>query len=200
MNARADGAVVAVSVLDTLRQATAACHQQIEARMNWGDSMDLARYGRVLQGFDAFLAGWEPAVRAALPARLHAWFDGRTRRGMLRHDLQVLGLPTLRDAHAVMDVDSSAAAFGSLYVMEGSALGGQLIARQLAQQHGLDADSGARYFIGWGAETGVHWREFRALCEREVGEHAADRGNAATAAVATFNALLRQFERCGALA
>lgn len=139
--------------------------------------MDLRRlqepghYARVLQVLDAFLAGWEPAVAAALPARWQEWLQARSRRGFLRHDLQYLGIAPRAPARMVPLTDR-AAAWGSIYVMEGSALGGQFISRSLAHA-GLHPAGGACYFNGWGDATAGMWREVRQLLVAELDSPAA---------------------------
>jgi heme oxygenase len=45
--------------------------------------------------------------------------------------------------------------------MEGSTLGGKFIARQLRNQLGLTASSGAAFFSGYGEETGLRWKKFQ---------------------------------------
>jgi heme oxygenase (biliverdin-IX-beta and delta-forming) len=47
-----------------------------------------------------------------------------------------------------------------MYVMEGSTLGGQLIAKQLQKTLHLSAGKGDAYFRGHGDQTGPMWREF----------------------------------------
>ena len=49
-------------------------------------------------------------------------------------------------------------AVGCLYVLEGSTLGGQIILRRAAERLGIDADTGAGFFHGYGAQTGAMWR------------------------------------------
>ena len=49
---------------------------------------------------------------------------------------------------------------GFRYVIEGSALGGQVIARFLKANLGLDETGGASFFIGNGIDTGPRWRKF----------------------------------------
>ena len=58
------------------------------------------------------------------------------------------------------DLATPAAIVGALYVIEGSTLGGKVIARQLAAHLGLNAAKGARFFHGHGAATEAHWGEF----------------------------------------
>ena len=175
------------AVLTALRQATAASHEALEQHLRLDADIDPARYARLLTGFHRFLAAWEPCVLAALPPRLHAWFRGRSRLPFLQHDLQHLGLPHPAPAPGdhLPPLDGLPAAFGSLYVVEGSALGGQVIARRLAPRFG----GGTAYFHGWGDDTGRLWRGFREVLAAEVGADPAHHAQAAQAAVRTFEGL-----------
>jgi heme oxygenase (biliverdin-IX-beta and delta-forming) len=169
-----------------LRTATHAHHERVDALMDLSRMHERSHYVRVLRVLDAFLAGWEPAVIAVLPARWHPWLRARSRRALLRRDLHQLGVVP---AAAVRfgPLRDAAAGWGSIYVMEGSALGGQLIARTLARA-GLDASHGAAYFHGWGEATGAMWREVRELLASELQAPAA-LDEACQAARQTFDAL-----------
>jgi len=61
-------------------------------------------------------------------------------------------------------LDGSGAAWGSLYVLEGSTLGGQVIEAALAAQAGSPA-SGLTYFNDRGRRTGALWRETKQVIE-----------------------------------
>ena len=50
---------------------------------------------------------------------------------------------------------------GRMYVMEGSTLGGQYIARHVEETLGIRPGEGNSYFRGYGDATGERWREFR---------------------------------------
>lgn len=147
---------------------------------------DPTHYAGVLQVLDAFLAAWEPAVAAALPARWHEWLQVRSRRPFLRSDLDALGLRSQAPAR-LPSFQGEAAAWGSIYVMEGSALGGQFIARALART-GVAPGSGGAYFHGWGDATGGMWREVRGLLGTQLATPAAI-AQACEAARTTFDAL-----------
>ena len=179
------------SALDALRQATREHHARIDRLMDLPRLQERPRYGRVLQAFDAFLAPWEESVAHALPARWHGWLHDRSRRSFLREDLAVLKLRPL-PAPPVPPLASAAEAWGSLYVIEGSALGGQVIARALAHS-GTGPDSGAAYFHGWGADTPGLWHEFRARLLEEL-PGPAQVAAACAAACATFDALAAHLE------
>lgn len=178
-------------VIVQLRQATRGRHDAIEALLALDGEVSLAHYLRVLDGLALFLPAWEAAVEAALPTRLRPWFRSRGRAERIRRDLAALNRPPAGRASQALRLRGVAAAFGSIYVLEGAALGGQLIARRLAQAHGLDETNGAAYFAGAGSGTGELWREFREMLEEEVGPQPRARQEAADAACATFDALLR---------
>lgn len=182
------------SLLTRLRQASAAQHQAIEALLRLDGEIAMPHYRAVLSGFAAFLQAWEPAVRAALPADMQGWFDARSRLAFLRQDLQALGIEEPAADAGMADalgLDTAAAALGSMYVLEGSALGGQLITKTVARTLGLSPQAGAAYFHGWGERTGANWREFRQVLEQRVPQ--AEHPAAAQAAVRTFEALLAGF-------
>lgn len=177
-------------VLAALRQATRASHDAIESLLGLEHPFGLDHYAHVLQGFAAFLSPWELQLRAALPPPLRPWFDARRRAHLVLRDLQALDVPapSVERVTRLLPLPTPAAAFGSLYVLEGSALGGQLIARGLAERHGIAAGNGGAYFIGAGPRTGALWREFRERLELNVTTPEA-REQACAAAVQTFDAL-----------
>ncbi len=178
-----------------LRQCTADQHRSIESVLALDSPFDLRHYRRVLRGFGVFHAAWEPRVAAALPAADAAWFIARSRRPLLQRDLQALliELPLPVAGPSRIPLDDRASAWGSMYVLEGSALGGQLIARRLVEQLGIRPDRGGAYFHGWGSETGAMWRKFRERLEQEVGSDPAAMARACHAAGATFDALTDVF-------
>lgn len=58
-------------------------------------------------------------------------------------------------------VTNTSQAFGCLYVMEGSTLGGQMIARTIKEVLNIDSNSGVSFFNGYGKETGSKWKLFQ---------------------------------------
>jgi len=186
------------SALAALRVATHARHESLESLLQLTDRpLGRDRYISVLLGFELFLRAWEPRLRAALPASLTAHFDTQCRLSLVRADLAALGVTPLQDSAqlgARLPLPDTAAALGSWYVLAGSALGGQVIARQVSKTLGYTPAHGAAYFHGWGAETGRRWRGYRALLAAHVTEDR-DIQSAADAAVATFDLLSDVFQR-----
>ena len=188
--------------IGSLRRATTVRHHLLESVLTLGDPLELGGYIDAMRGFELFLARWEPRVRAGLPARLHDWLASRSRHKLACLDLAQFGCEPSCDsgvtaacASLVDDIElhSTAAAFGSIYVLEGSALGGQVIAKAASETLGLGPENGAAYFNGFRLETALRWREFQLLLEVEVGSRPEARQDACKAAKQTFDALIGIF-------
>ena len=153
-----------------LRAATEAAHRRLERRLALlALPLQRQRFLAILQGFWGFHSVWEPAL-ADCPA-LASLTQGRSRLALLRADLLALGLQPAEIAalplcHGAEGLGGSAERLlGSLYVMEGSTLGGQVIARQL-QEAAWAPPVGLHYFNPYGARTGAMWRALLAALAR----------------------------------
>ena len=151
-------------ILDALKQETRQQHAHLEELNSL--PRNTSDYVRLLEGFWGIIVPWEEHVAAALPAEdpLRA---GREKAGWLRDDLTFFGysparLAALPRCPALPATPSRAHLLGGCYVIEGSTLGGQVIARHLAAVLGLRAGQGDRYFRSYGGETAARWQEFRA--------------------------------------
>ncbi len=199
------------SVLAALRNATRAQHERVESLLRLAGHFSLREYAQAIHALALFTQAWEPLMLAALPPRLLFWIVPGVRLARLRPDLATVGLreasnrllaaavapgagpvnascaPALR-----LQLADTPAALGSLYVIEGSALGGQVVARQAHALHGLGPACGAAYFSGAGQEAGPRWRRLRALLEDEL-QTPAEIERACDAARQTFDALAMMF-------
>lgn len=179
-----------------MRAATRSHHERIERLLGLNQPMALNRYGAIVGGFHSFLAAWEPRLREALPPRLHEWLGQRGRAAFAAADMAFLGMPPSLPTPVpdCLAEPGLPAAFGSMYVIEGSALGGQVITPWLKRDLGLEPGRGASYFHGHGDRTGAMWRDFRQRATAEVGDNEAGRLAACRAAERTFDALIATFE------
>lgn len=177
------------AVIAALRDATRRHHAQIEERFQLGSNFGLAHYHRALIAFASFLAAWEPRLAQALPPHRRDWFQARSRLGLLRLDLAALGLREPAPS-ASLDIPLSmpGAAWGSLYVVEGSALGGQLIAAHLRKGHGIGVHNGGAFFHGRGPATAALWRDFLQQLSQAV-QGPREQASACRAAQETFESL-----------
>ncbi|WP_205082726.1 biliverdin-producing heme oxygenase [Paracraurococcus ruber] len=184
-----------------LRAETQDLHDRIETNPRFARLMapdlGLAEY----RGLVAALLGHHAAAEAAvalagglLPRALD--LDRRlTRSRLLAEDLRALGLA--EDAIAALprcpgySLRSAEAAWGTLYVLEGSALGGQLIARHLAAVLGLSPAHGCAGMVPHGGETGLLWRGFKQLLDDAARADALDPAAVVAAARHAFDTLDR---------
>ena len=190
-------------VIVSLRRATSIRHRTLESVLQLAHPLSRRRYLDALNGFQMFLSTWEPRIEVALPASLRKWFASRSRYALLRQDLaqfdeQPLVQQHIRDvcakAERQIDLVSVPAIFGSMYVLEGSALGGQVIAKVARDALGFGPANGAAYFNGVDSHTMARWNDFCALLDQQVGPGGPARQEACAAAQQTFDALISTFK------
>ena len=145
---------------ETLRERTRDCHDAVEAHVRVSEQLgERERYAELLAFFARTLAPVE------------AWLEGHDAPGanpqggvaMLHADLRAVGREPADQAAAFEPGPrGEAAALGVMYVVEGSALGGQMIARDAEKNLGVTPDRGASFFARGGADGMAGWRRFKA--------------------------------------
>jgi heme oxygenase len=199
--------------LARLRAGTREAHARIETVPALSRLMapDLTHdeYIALLQHLHAFHTQFEPAIAAALEARPEAaaMLDGARPRA-LAEDLVWFGARPVMPP-SLPRLDTTGAALGALYVIEGSGLGGRVIARHLMGSLGVGAGSGGSFYCNLSADAArQRWHRLCALLEPANGSDvdAAESGETermVDGALQTFGALdrfLRQIAgavRCG---
>jgi len=170
------GSYGARSARRLLRDATAASHRALETR---------PRMGRLLSAepqrddYSAVLRSFLPVHRLLEPAasELAGWAPGCSgeRLAALRADLADLGSDAAEPPVPAVPVPADRAeAFGACYVLEGSFLGGTVIARHLRQHFG--ADLPLRYFAAPEIDRDRRWEQFLSRLEEAL---ASDQARAA---------------------
>jgi heme oxygenase len=169
-----------------LRAVTGPSHRALEGGLGlMNEFLDLNTYQTVLSRFYGFWSGWQPQIANLL--QNDALLTPRRRLHLLAADLAVLGvseheLATLPTCPLTV-LHDAAEALGSLYVLEGSTLGGGLIRRNVHRRLGNMAMSCCTYFHGYGAATDEMWRSYLEVLDAAP---AADQPKIGAGAVATF--------------
>jgi len=167
--------------LDQLRDATRARHAALDTQLRLESP---AAYVRFAIATLAAIETLEPAIAA------HVAGFGTDRVVALRADLEELGAaPAPALAHPAFA--SPSAAFGAAYVMEGSTLGGLVLADRVEAL----GSTATRYLRLRGSATGARWKHFLAELEARV----TDRGACCAAAVATFAHYEAAYRQYGSL-
>ena len=178
----------------SLRLQTAEQHLAVEAAFALPAQLaDRASYAALLGLLRGFYAPLETALGALTGwDRLTPPIDlaARQRARLIDDDLRALGLgapptqPTRQPVHWP-ELDSLAQGLGCLYVLEGSALGGRIVARQA--RAALGADLPVAFFTSAGREhLGADWRALQAALDTVVDGSFAQ--EVVTAARQTFTA------------
>ncbi len=155
-----------MSIRDSLRQATKVHHQRLHDHPALAGILTphypLSRYLSLLQGFTLFYQ----AVEAELPATLEGFsYEPRRKLPWLTQDLQYFQLPLPSPSTASVPLLSQEQQIGTLYVIEGSTLGGQVIAGHLLAHLGVEPAKGGRFYHGYGPDTASHWQAFTGLLD-----------------------------------
>jgi len=156
------------SFLENLRAATTNSHTALEALPV---SMSIMNPAVTNNEYALYLTLMHDVVKDAeeniFPAVYKSveGLDVHPKAQFIEADLKTLG--TTKDTAATpltknLDLTklTPAFAFGVMYVIEGSSLGGRVILKNIHGALGHDADNGAAYFSGYGAQTGSHWKAF----------------------------------------
>lgn len=181
--------------MKSLKEQTAALHEEIELYLPVSDSaFDLHYYGEVLKKFARFFAVYEPHVQSILAgSSLKEFFENRRKLPLLQQDLKELALENPAPAHVDLSyIHNLPTAIGSLYVIEGSTLGGQILTKALKNKFNLE-DSQIHYFAGYRERTGPMWMEFKMLVDN-MPYYEIQRAEVISAANQTFRTLIDNFK------
>ncbi len=175
-----------------LRERTDAVHQALHLHPAFavlaGPGGTRGDYAALMQGLGGFYAALDPVLLDA--ARASGGPGYVARAPLIARDLAALGLQPARAEAAFDPPDGRAGLVGMLYVVEGSTLGGSVMARRAADVAG-EAASG---FWRWCREGGgAGWKALTAHMDR-TDWTAAEQDGAAVAAQRLFADLARHLD------
>ena len=153
-----------MNLLQRLKTETALAHGRIEQALDLkARTNSRSAYRDLLARLYGFHAAWEPRADAALADP--GFFRKRRKVALLIADLHALGMADSDVRQLALCVPTVAMrtpadAFGSMYVVEGSTLGGTLIARYVERRLGLGSNNGCSYFRSYGEQVGPMWKAF----------------------------------------
>ena len=157
--------IIELTVSERIRESTLEKHREAEEVL-----MSILRkirtredYNRILECFYGFFQPLQLQIRRYIHPQDLPDIDERRTSDLLLCDLQSLGsgTETLPICHRLPRISNKVQAFGALYVLEGSTLGGRVISKMLAGgsssylfKHVL------HFFNGYGDKTGSKWKTF----------------------------------------
>lgn len=154
------------SIAEIVKRETAEEHQAAEDMLNpkLQGIAKTADYIAILSSFYGFYRPLQEKISGFIREQDLADIHERNSSRLIEKDLTELGFP-LENIKISIDlprINSAASAFGALYVMEGSTLGGRMIRKMLLKNEQLNlSEKTVQFFNGYGNETGTRWRNFQ---------------------------------------
>lgn len=177
-----------------LRTQTNASHKILEQNplsfLLMQEAVGLEDYINYLKKLYGFVKGFEknvfPLLRNTLPD-----IEQRKKTHLLETDLlaQHQDLSTIvipDDLMFYQNFNTESSAWGGMYVLEGSTLGGQIINRHLQKNIGQTIGQ-SHYFTGYAAETGNAWKFFLENLGIQAGKSPQEEHEIIIAAIKTFD-------------
>ena len=155
-----------MGILERLKTETAELHRETE-EYSYGDlimsgRLTRAQYGDLIDKNTAVHRHYE-AILTQIEG-LDALFEGRLSERMklaaLENDLATLEHPSRSLPAPVHQPTDLAEALGAMYVLEGSSLGGAMIARALSKIPEIANTGAFAFYTFYGAELGIQWKSF----------------------------------------
>lgn len=169
-----------------IKENTKEAHQKLESRVVRqlkGIRSD-ADYADILKNFYAYFSAVEKSIAPFVSEEVLADKALRRNSSYIKADIEELGgsTETLPEAQAPK-VNSTLEALSSLYVLEGSIMGGVYIVQMLNK---FGVTKGTSFFSGYGEDNGKMWGAFTAVLN-QYGEDPATYERAAEVANETFS-------------
>ena len=172
------------SLMDRLKAETAQVHADTEAiPFNAGimaKTMPQARYAGQLSCWHRVHEVLESALNASTdPVVQGAWAGTTERAPLLARDLDwhveadvpseaALATSDMADWVQAVGSDDPRSLLGTLYVLEGSTLGGMILSKCIAEMYGCEGDAGLAYYSAHGNKVMPNWMEFKARMNASV--------------------------------
>lgn len=148
-----------------VKESTKTLHEEVEQLLlpQLTGIRDGDDYAAVLKMFYGFFYPLETNLLHTLTATDLPDLAERRKASSIVQDLQRIGHAEAKIplCTALPPIQSKAQAFGVLYVLEGSTLGGKMIAKMLRKNNAAAVPEDAlHFFFGYGEETGSKWKTF----------------------------------------
>lgn len=154
---------------DELRESTMQVHQGLEKKLI-GHIKRIATIDDYVQLLVLMYGFYVPLQKKTEPFLVTADYPGSVNTGReaqsILSDIQYLTgktPPEIAVCDHLPEINSYASAIGSLYVTEGSTLGGLIIAQMISKKLNIPADKGFSFFTAYGDETHQMWTGFKAI-------------------------------------
>ncbi len=153
-------------IMSRLKEETAQAHKDTEKYSYGAEIMSgrltLEQYGEIILKNYWLHKHFEPILETH--PDLNALFESRLGERMklkaIMRDLEILGVQIPSDWEGLPVPDNIAQCLGTMYVLEGSALGGAMIHRALSKNVVIADKNAFGFYTFYGQNLGTMWKEF----------------------------------------
>ncbi|MDT3403454.1 biliverdin-producing heme oxygenase [Mucilaginibacter terrae] len=150
---------------EKLKTETLTNHQQLEKMLvtRMKSIRSVQDYIDLLQLFYSYFGALETRINTFISAEQLPDYTHRRKSAALSKDISDLGGTPVEtvSGDSLPEIENALQAFGALYVIEGSTLGGKIIAKMMAQQLGITNGTGLSFFNGYGDDSAQMWDKFK---------------------------------------
>ncbi len=150
---------------DVVKKKTKSAHAATEVAMMpmLKGAQTLEDYASILQLFYGFFAPLEEKLHQHITTDILPDIKERRSAGRILHDLKAIhSSDILQKTNNLPTINNFVQALGALYVLEGSTLGGMIIAKMLKSKNGLHiTNEQLTFFNGYGEKTMAMWNSFK---------------------------------------
>ena len=187
---------IAMSVAQLLKQETVAAHVETEKLLTprLAGIRSFEDYASILNMFYGYFHPIESIIRSHITPSILPDIDERRNASLIINDLNTIGysIQHVPLCAQLPKINSSLAALGAMYVLEGSTLGGRMISRMLMKNTLVPFnDSNLHFFNGYKEDTGKKWTNFLSVLDK----HEEGSDTIVAAANETFICLTKWMEK-----
>jgi heme oxygenase len=150
---------------DTIKIATLENHQQVEKLLvgKMKNIRSTEDYVELLKMFYSYFSGLEQIIKPFISGDHLSDYEQRRKSEAIAYDIKILGgsVSAFANTDQLPIINNNLQAFGALYVMEGSTLGGKIIAGVLQKHLKFNDDEGLSFFTGYGENSMQMWETFK---------------------------------------
>lgn len=161
--------MITINLLEQLKSETLSNHQELEKNLilKLKGMRTLEDYIHILQIFYAYFGALEDQINEHIGTDQLSDYAERRKTLSIKNDILALNgvVPEKAAAADLPVIQNVLQAFGALYVIEGSTLGGQVISKMIAKQLPLTNGEGISFFTSYGEETMAMWNSFKLVLE-----------------------------------
>lgn len=153
-------------LIEKIRQATAEDHKRLEEQLFpfLQNIQSKQQYAQLLNAFYGYIFPVQEKIVEHIDPSVVPDINERRNASYISNDLQTLQLPLNTEICTNLpEIKDHASAIGALYVLEGSTLGGKIIAKTISGK--LGSAEALDFFSGYREETGPMWKKFTQYLE-----------------------------------